>query len=125
VLRFAGGRELTFGDLGAEPGMLGGINAIVVGNYLTNLSHPAQAELDMLTELRMPIKALGQTRSITGRSVTVAGAQLRTGIMRAVNAAEAWIHLGTAHCARRMVVQVMPVGWSAWCSVHGAHQELG
>ncbi|MGH3515481.1 MAG: biotin synthase BioB, partial [Pseudonocardiaceae bacterium] len=57
VLRFAGGRELTLGDLGAERGMLGGINAIIVGNYLTNLGRPAQADLEMLTELRMPIKA--------------------------------------------------------------------
>ncbi|MGQ0717109.1 MAG: biotin synthase BioB [Pseudonocardiales bacterium] len=61
VLRFAGGRELTLGDLGAERGMLGGINAIIVGNYLTNLGRPAQADLEMLTELRMPIKALNET----------------------------------------------------------------
>ncbi|HJT04592.1 MAG TPA: biotin synthase BioB [Pseudonocardiaceae bacterium] len=61
ILRFAGGRELTLGDLGAERGMLGGINAIIVGNYLTNLGRPAQADLDMLADLRMPIKALGQT----------------------------------------------------------------
>ncbi|MGA9309334.1 MAG: biotin synthase BioB [Pseudonocardiaceae bacterium] len=61
ILRFAGGRELTLGDLGAEQGMLGGINAIIVGNYLTNLGRPARADLDMLTELRMPIKALGAT----------------------------------------------------------------
>ena len=37
VLRFAGGRELTLGDLGARQGVLGGINAIIVGNYLTTL----------------------------------------------------------------------------------------
>ena len=43
ILRFAGGRELTFGDLGAKQGMLGGINAIIVGNYLTNLGRPAAA----------------------------------------------------------------------------------
>ncbi|HEX4223463.1 MAG TPA: biotin synthase BioB [Pseudonocardiaceae bacterium] len=61
ILRFAGGRELTLGDLGAEQGMLGGINAIIVGNYLTNLGRPAQADLDMLTELKMPVKALSQT----------------------------------------------------------------
>ncbi|HEY3896381.1 MAG TPA: hypothetical protein VGL88_13560 [Pseudonocardiaceae bacterium] len=24
-------------------------------------------------------------------------------------------------CARRMVVQVMPAGWSARCSAHGSH----
>ncbi len=41
VLRYAGGRELTLGDLGTEAGMLGGINAIIVGNYLTTLGRPA------------------------------------------------------------------------------------
>jgi biotin synthase len=61
MLRFAGGRELTLGDLGAKRGMLGGINAIIVGNYLTNLGRPAQQDLDMLDELRMPIKALSET----------------------------------------------------------------
>ncbi|WP_216208363.1 biotin synthase BioB [Amycolatopsis aidingensis] len=61
ILRFAGGRELTLGDLGAEQGMLGGINAIIVGNYLTNLGRPAQRDLDMLGDLQMPIKALNET----------------------------------------------------------------
>ena len=61
VLRYAGGRELTLGDLGTEAGMLGGINAIVVGNYLTTLGRPAQQDLDMLTRLQMPIKALSAT----------------------------------------------------------------
>ena len=61
ILRFAGGRELTLGDLGAVRGMLGGINAIIVGNYLTNLGRPADADLRMLAELRMPVKALSQT----------------------------------------------------------------
>ncbi|HEY1575153.1 MAG TPA: biotin synthase BioB [Pseudonocardiaceae bacterium] len=61
ILRFAGGRELTLGDLGAEQGMLGGANAIIVGNYLTNLGRPAQQDLDMLADLKMPIKALSET----------------------------------------------------------------
>jgi biotin synthase len=61
ILRFAGGRELTLGDLGAEQGMLGGINAIIVGNYLTNLGRPAEQDLRMLGELKMPIKALSET----------------------------------------------------------------
>ena len=61
LLRFSGGRELTLGDLGTTQGMLGGINAIIVGNYLTNLGRPAQADLDMLTTLNMPIKALNTT----------------------------------------------------------------
>src|SRR5262249_48801329 len=61
VLRYAGGRELTLGDLGTEAGILGGINAIIVGNYLTTLGRPAQAHLDMLSKLKMPIKALSST----------------------------------------------------------------
>jgi biotin synthase len=61
VLRYAGGRELTLGDLGTEAGMLGGINAIIVGNYLTTLGRAAREDLDMLDRLRMPVKALSQT----------------------------------------------------------------
>jgi biotin synthase len=61
VLRYAGGRELTLGDLGTEAGMLGGINAIIVGNYLTTLGRPADHDLDMLARLKMPIKALSAT----------------------------------------------------------------
>jgi biotin synthase len=60
ILRFAGGREITLGDL-ARDGMLGGINAVIVGNYLTTLGRPATQDLDMLQDLKMPIKALGQT----------------------------------------------------------------
>jgi biotin synthase len=61
VLRYAGGRELTLGDLGTDAGMLGGINAIIVGNYLTTLGRPAGRDLDMLDRLKMPIKALSAT----------------------------------------------------------------
>ena len=61
VLRFAGGRELTLGDLGARRGLLGGINAVIVGNYLTTLGRPAEADVDLLGELKMPIKALNDT----------------------------------------------------------------
>ena len=61
VLRYAGGRELTLGDLGTREGILGGINAIIVGNYLTTLGRPAGSDIEMLGELKMPIKALSQT----------------------------------------------------------------
>jgi len=61
VLRFAGGREITLGDLGARKGMLGGINAVIVGNYLTTLGRPAESDIDLLGELQMPIKALNDT----------------------------------------------------------------
>jgi biotin synthase len=61
VLRFAGGRELTLGDLGARQGVLGGINAIIVGNYLTTLGREPQDDLDLLEELSMPVRALSET----------------------------------------------------------------
>ena len=58
ILRYAGGREITLGDLGTRDGLLGGVNAVIVGNYLTTLGRPATADLALLDELRMPIKAL-------------------------------------------------------------------
>ncbi|MUM18979.1 biotin synthase BioB [Mycobacterium sp. CBMA271] len=61
MLRFAGGREITLGDLGAKQGILGGINAVIVGNYLTTLGRPAEADLELLDDLQMPIKALNSS----------------------------------------------------------------
>ncbi len=61
VLRYAGGRELTLGDLGTRDGLLGGINAIIVGNYLTTLGRRPDADLDLLDELKMPIRELQKT----------------------------------------------------------------
>ncbi|HZN75452.1 MAG TPA: biotin synthase BioB [Micromonosporaceae bacterium] len=58
ILRYAGGREITLGDLGTRDGLLGGINAVIVGNYLTTLGRPADADLGLLNELSMPVKAL-------------------------------------------------------------------
>jgi biotin synthase len=59
ILRFAGGREITLGDL-AERGVRGGVNAVIVGNYLTTLGRPAEEDLAMLAGLKMPIKALAR-----------------------------------------------------------------
>ena len=59
ILRFAGGREITLGDL-AERGVRGGVNAVIVGNYLTTLGRPATEDLAMLADLKMPIKALAR-----------------------------------------------------------------
>jgi biotin synthase len=61
ILRFAGGREITLGDLGTRGGLLGGINAVIVGNYLTTLGRPATDDLALLGDLAMPVKALSQT----------------------------------------------------------------
>jgi biotin synthase len=61
ILRYAGGREITLGDLGTEQGLLGGINAVIVGNYLTTLGRSPHDDLALLTKLQMPIKELSKT----------------------------------------------------------------
>jgi biotin synthase len=57
ILRFSGGRELTLGDVGTRDGLLGGINAVIIGNYLTTLGRAPSADLALLAELGMPVKA--------------------------------------------------------------------
>jgi len=61
ILRYAGGREITLGDLGTEQGLLGGINAVIVGNYLTTLGRRPEDDIAVLADLHMPVKALSQT----------------------------------------------------------------
>jgi biotin synthase len=61
ILRFAGGREITLGDLGTREGLLGGINAVIVGNYLTTLGRDPAEDLALLAELSMPIRALSES----------------------------------------------------------------
>jgi biotin synthase len=57
ILRYAGGREITLREL--QPlGLTGGINALIVGNYLTTLGRDPAEDLSMLEDLRMPIGAL-------------------------------------------------------------------
>jgi biotin synthase len=60
ILRYAGGREITLKDLQAM-GMKAGINALIVGNYLTTLGRNPNEDLEMLAELKMPIGALSLT----------------------------------------------------------------
>jgi len=57
ILRYAGGREITLRDLQAM-GLTSGINALIVGNYLTTLGRPPEDDLRMLSDLRMPVGAL-------------------------------------------------------------------
>ncbi|MFM2437531.1 MAG: biotin synthase [Actinomycetota bacterium] len=61
ILRYAGGREITLGELGTREGLLGGINAVIVGNYLTTLGRSPDEDLGLLAELSMPVKALSDT----------------------------------------------------------------
>ena len=59
ILRYAGGREVTLRELQAM-GMTSGINALIVGNYLTTLGRAPEDDLQMLDDLRMPIGALSK-----------------------------------------------------------------
>jgi biotin synthase len=61
ILRYAGGREITLGELGTRDGLLGGINAVIVGNYLTTLGRDPDEDLALLSDLQMPIKELSRT----------------------------------------------------------------
>ena len=59
ILRYAGGREVTLRDLQAL-GLTSGINALIVGNYLTTLGRDPQDDLDLLADLGMPVGSLSK-----------------------------------------------------------------
>ncbi|MCB1250452.1 MAG: biotin synthase BioB [Acidimicrobiales bacterium] len=59
ILRFAGGREVTLREL-QTMGMTSGINALIVGNYLTTLGRTPEEDLQMLEDLRMPVGVLSK-----------------------------------------------------------------
>jgi biotin synthase len=59
ILRYAGGREVTLRDL-QSMGMTAGINALIVGNYLTTLGRSPTQDLQMLDDLQMPVSALSK-----------------------------------------------------------------
>ena len=59
ILRYAGGREVTLRELQVM-GLTAGINALIVGNYLTTLGRSPEEDLQMLEDLRMPIGALSK-----------------------------------------------------------------
>ena len=59
ILRYAGGREITLRELQAL-GLTSGINALIVGNYLTTLGRSPEEDLQMLSDLQMPIGALSK-----------------------------------------------------------------
>lgn len=54
LLRLAGGREIVLDDA-TEAGILGGVNGLIVGNYLTTLGRSPADDVRMLEDLRMPI----------------------------------------------------------------------
>ena len=59
ILRYAGGREVTLREL-QSLGLTAGINALIVGNYLTTLGRAPSDDIQMLDDLKMPIGALSK-----------------------------------------------------------------
>jgi biotin synthase len=59
ILRYAGGREITLRELQAA-GLTSGINALIVGNYLTTLGRDPQEDLQLLQDLKMPVGSLSK-----------------------------------------------------------------
>ena len=56
IIRYAGGRELVMRDLQAL-GLVGGVNGMIVGNYLTTVGQPVGEDMRMLDDLGMPVRA--------------------------------------------------------------------
>jgi biotin synthase len=59
ILRYAGGREVTLRQLQAL-GLTSGVNALIVGNYLTTLGRSPEDDLQLLADLRMPVGVLSK-----------------------------------------------------------------
>lgn len=57
LLRLAGGREIALQDL-QSAGILGGVNGLIIGNYLTTLGRTPQDDVRMLRDLDVPVRAL-------------------------------------------------------------------
>ncbi|MGH2767473.1 MAG: biotin synthase BioB [Actinomycetota bacterium] len=96
ILRYAGGREVTLGEL--QPlGMLAGINGLILGNYLTTLGRLPEQDLRMLADLQMPVKAPGLDGLDT------------PGVLDPPRLCP--------RCGRRLKVQVLPDGYRASCPV--------
>jgi biotin synthase len=57
LLRLAGGREIALRDV-QSAGILGGVNGLIIGNYLTTLGRTPQDDVRMLRDLEVPVRAL-------------------------------------------------------------------
>ena len=83
ILRYAGGREVTLGEL-QEAGMRAGVNALIIGNYLTTLGRAPEEDLAMLERLshadrRALPRDLGRPAPGPQAAVPAAGRSVRHG----------------------------------------------
>src|SRR5262249_60039573 len=65
ILRYAGGRELVLRDLQAL-GLVGGVNGMIVGNYLTTAGRPAGEDVRLVEDLGMSVRRQAR-RDVHGR----------------------------------------------------------
>jgi len=103
TLRYAGGREMTLGDL-QSVGMLAGVNAIIIGNYLTTLGRSPEQDLKMLADLGMPIKGRAPAQEPPEGAVNLTEENLDPGRL-------------CKSCGRRLDVQVFPQEFRSSCPV--------
>lgn len=124
ILRYAGGREVTLRELQAL-GLTSGINALIVGNYLTTLGRTPDEDLQMLEDLQMPVGVLGKVFSLSVgpwparrmlSTVRPAGDRRRTVL---VAAAKSDLPRFCSICGTRLAVVVTPGGFVGRCKVHG------
>ena len=54
IIRYAGGRELVLRDAQAL-GLVGGVNGMIVGNYLTTAGRPAAEDVRLAADLGMDV----------------------------------------------------------------------
>lgn len=64
IIRYAGGRELVLRDAQAL-GLVGGINGMIVGNYLTTAGRPAAEDVKLAGDLGLPIVPSHRTAAET------------------------------------------------------------
>ena len=109
ILRYAGGREVTLRDLQAM-GMTSGINALIVGNYLTTLGR-SPTRTCHAGDLRMPVGALWPPPELAARWLRTAPAAAgRCGRVRRLQRGRSTRPGSAPTCGRRLAVAVRPAG---------------
>ena len=123
ILRYAGGREVTLRELQAL-GLTSGINALIVGNYLTDVGSfagrgPPDARRPGHAD-RRPVQGDLSVGSGLGEAVhcTCCGTALASHPTPPCSRPLEPPRFCPT-CGRRLRVQVHPTGWDARCRDHG------
>jgi hypothetical protein len=86
ILRFAGGREVTLGDLGTRDGLLGGVNAVIDDAWPAAGSRPGAAHraphADQDAHLGALTRPVGCTARVAGSRSKVAITSVACGVSR-------------------------------------------